>query len=694
MSENFEYKKLILEIPFNELELIEEKNSLFFLSKTYSVVPLQGWKIHVSTTLNNSKKIFFEVYKYCSINNVSFKVIKNYDFLKKINNKDYNRSQSGKFITIYPINNKEFVKVINDLNDKIGHLQGPYILSDKRVKDSKNIFYRYGRMRILKNESEEEKLFITLPNGDKIKDERKPYYIKYDFVEDPLNDNEDENQNEDSYLTNNYKIEKLLYTSARGGIYEAKNKNNESIIIKEIRPFILSGTDKTWEENLKNEISNLENWSQYDFTPTHIDYFTEWEHHFIIMSKIEGDNLSKIKYEISNAYTNNLKLKNLYQRIDNIVKQIIEIVMIFHNQDYVIGDISIDNFIIDKNDKVFIIDFENIRKVYESDGLSIGTYGFYPKIGIENIGLKRADMYSLGLLIVSLFVNSNYLIDIQKELFYKNFKVASKHLSIPDHIKVLILTLLDTDKDITPEHALSFLKNRNTIRYLLEIEQYNLSLNNPLNIDDKYIIDLVNISNEDFREGEYINLIKKENLSLESGAIGYLLRSIYNKKISKIELENSIKKLLEKIREDNKENEWFITDSFGNLNPYFLNGTAGLVYLFQEIRSKKVYKEVFYSLQYLYEEFLENIDVTFANRCDFRNGLAGIAFVFLRENIYSKQKKYNIELILESIMSYGFKDSGEINYADHYSKRLSITQIKEIGYIYNIYLSNQEKEEV
>lgn len=692
MKKNFEFKELTLEFSSNNLDVLEEKNYLFFLSKTYSAVPLQGWKIHISSTLANSKKIFFEVYKYCSNNNISFKVIKNYNLLKHINNKDYSRSQAGKFITLYPTDNEEFIKVTKDLNKKIGFLHGPYILSDKRLKGSKNIFYRYGRMRTLKSEVEEDKLSMTLPNGHKVKDERKPYYINYDCVEDPLSDSEDTlNDNGDSYLTNNYQIEKLLHTSARGGIYEGKNKSNNPIIIKEIRPFILSGTDKTWEENLENEISNLKRWSRYDFAPNYIDHFTEWEHHFIVMSKIEGYSLAKIKSDLSNAYINIEERNELYQRVDNIVKQIIEIVKTLHNFDYVIGDISINNFIINNDDQVFMVDFENVRKVYDSDGLSIGTYGFYPKKGMGNIGLKRADMYSLGLLIVNLFVNSNYLIDIQEKLFKKNFEVACKNLRIPNYIKTLILTLLDIERDISPEHLLSFLKEKNEIQYIIGVELSNLNLDNSFIIDEEYIRDLVNISTDKFHEYEYIKLLEDLKLSLESGAIGYLLKSINNKSINKKELVTSIIKLLEKIRMNNKKGEWFIIDSFGGLNPYLLNGTAGLIYLFQKIRSKEEYKEIFYRFQEEYREILESINVTFANRCDFRNGLTGIAFVLIEEETYLKEKKYNIESILETIISYSFVDLKKVNYADYYSERFSNTQVKEIGYVYNIYLANQEK---
>ena len=63
-----------------------------------------------------------------------------------MNSKRWARQGAGKFITIYPFDEDQFVSVIEQLHQATRQFEGPYILSDRRYKDSKVVFYRYGGM--------------------------------------------------------------------------------------------------------------------------------------------------------------------------------------------------------------------------------------------------------------------------------------------------------------------------------------------------------------------------------------------------------------------------------------------------------------------------------------------------------------------------------------------------------------------
>lgn len=65
-------------------------------------LPSQGWKIHVSSCLDNAEEILGAVWEYCIARNIAFKFICSLDMLFLRNSKYAHRGSSGKFITIFP----------------------------------------------------------------------------------------------------------------------------------------------------------------------------------------------------------------------------------------------------------------------------------------------------------------------------------------------------------------------------------------------------------------------------------------------------------------------------------------------------------------------------------------------------------------------------------------------------------------
>ena len=65
-------------------------------------VPAQGWKIHVSTCLDNSDEVITRVWEYCVPRGISFKFLGSRLAVLMRNAKYATRSASGKTVTIYP----------------------------------------------------------------------------------------------------------------------------------------------------------------------------------------------------------------------------------------------------------------------------------------------------------------------------------------------------------------------------------------------------------------------------------------------------------------------------------------------------------------------------------------------------------------------------------------------------------------
>ena len=71
-------------------------------------LPTQGWKIHLSATIQQAQKMLDIVAPWLIKEKVSFKFVSSLEQLVYSNSKYADRSESGKFITIYPRNDDEF----------------------------------------------------------------------------------------------------------------------------------------------------------------------------------------------------------------------------------------------------------------------------------------------------------------------------------------------------------------------------------------------------------------------------------------------------------------------------------------------------------------------------------------------------------------------------------------------------------
>ncbi len=110
-------------------------------------VPDGGFKIHLSITHEHASDLLTAVVPIFVEEGVSFKVLVDERILDFSNSTFWGRGACGKFVTIYAADNEQLKRLLPRLHEATKGFQGPYILSDKRYKDSKVIFYRFGAFR-------------------------------------------------------------------------------------------------------------------------------------------------------------------------------------------------------------------------------------------------------------------------------------------------------------------------------------------------------------------------------------------------------------------------------------------------------------------------------------------------------------------------------------------------------------------
>ncbi|MBT8928124.1 class III lanthionine synthetase LanKC N-terminal domain-containing protein, partial [Lactobacillus delbrueckii subsp. bulgaricus] len=114
------------------------------INKSAASLPRQGFKIHVSATLQNYQVILDKVYDLSCENNFTFKYISNYSLLEQYLGGTGPLWMTGKYITIYPETESRFEKLIRTIYDLVGKEDGIPIFTDQAFRDSKNVYYRYG----------------------------------------------------------------------------------------------------------------------------------------------------------------------------------------------------------------------------------------------------------------------------------------------------------------------------------------------------------------------------------------------------------------------------------------------------------------------------------------------------------------------------------------------------------------------
>ncbi|MFT0802791.1 class III lanthionine synthetase LanKC [Bacillus swezeyi] len=368
------------EIP-NTYTVISESDSVW---KHYHVkgssFPEQGWKIHVTSTLEDSQNVLDKVARLCIDKKIEFKHLKDRHSFIKMNSKIANRASSGKFITIYPANNEVFVKLLDIIYSITKYFKkGPYILSDKRFKNS-NVFYRYGGFKPIFNEHGEH--CIRDEKGNLIKDERTPFYQVPDFVKEfddylnTINNSGDLEAQEESNLEQ-YKIEHALSYSNAGGVYLAtRKKDNLKVIIKEARPNAgLDGVGKDALARQKTEYDALKKLKEVPDVVNLIEYFQEWEHYFLVEEFIEGRDLRQWLAQNFPFYGDG-DISDHAKNVKKILLQLFNQVEKMHNNGVAMGDLQPANVMVTDDLSLKIIDFETAMPVHSEDKPNMATIGF------------------------------------------------------------------------------------------------------------------------------------------------------------------------------------------------------------------------------------------------------------------------------------------------------------------------------
>lgn len=385
---------------------VQPENSIWRYSrKQFPHDPPQGWKIHLSSTVLTAGDILSTIGPLLKASKAFFKAPISLDILMLINSGIvYGYSQVGKFITIYPRDESEFVSFVEMLEPLLAAWSSnPNVPFDFRFK-STCIYYRYGAFGSKLDSSSNGSISsIVSPRGIEIEDPRKAVSTQFDWLKDPFGKRSSVSiKPKTNKLNSRYIVYEALSQRGKGGVYECLDVLDDpprKCIMKEGR----KNGETTWDgrdgkSRIRNEAKVLASLATTRAkVPRIYDRFTLDHNEYLVIERIEGTSLNVLMERGRRRLSLGTLLK--------ICLQLCEIVASIHQMGWVWRDCKPRNFIVDMHGTVRAIDFEGACRSDKPDALPWSTKFYTPPEMVKANSVYseppnfKHDLFALGVCI-------------------------------------------------------------------------------------------------------------------------------------------------------------------------------------------------------------------------------------------------------------------------------------------------------
>ncbi|GAA2030080.1 class III lanthionine synthetase LanKC [Catenulispora yoronensis] len=346
-------------------------------------LPEQGWKIHVTACLDNAEQILSIVHSYCLERGLAFKFLRSPAIVHAQNSKYASRGSSGKFMTLYPLDDSALERSLGDLQQLLEGQQGPYILSDLRWGNGP-LYLRYGGFTELycRSESGELVLAVREPSGRLRPDLRAAVFEVPEWAPSPdvLRDVLAARDTQ-SVADFPFAVERALHFSNGGGIYLATPADGgRQVVLKEARPH--AGLDQRGEDavqRLGHERDILRRLAGLDAVPAELGYLTAWEHHFLVQEHIEGEPLNLWfgqRFPLIHPDVDRQAVADYREEALRVLASVGDGLKAIHDRGIVFGDLHPRNLIVRPDERVAFVDFELASPIDAFLRPALGAAGF------------------------------------------------------------------------------------------------------------------------------------------------------------------------------------------------------------------------------------------------------------------------------------------------------------------------------
>lgn len=414
-----------------------EHGSWVHLSPESTVLPDQGWKIHVSAGLADAEEVVDLVSGYCVAAGVTHKFLADHRTHLLNNSKYARRGSSGKLMALYTTDDAHLRTVLDELEPLVRGRGGPYVLGDLRWRQGP-LYLRYGgfRERWTTDERGERVLALARPDGTLEPDRRGPAFRVPPWLEPPgfVTDQVAAQRAAGTGDAMPYTVERALHFSNGGGVYLARDRRTGTpAVLREARPLCgLDGSGADAVSRLRQEASALEQLAGLDCVPELLRVFQVWEHHYLATEYVEGETLWQFMVR-NNPLTRPDADAEQYARYTEralaVVRQLRAAVAAIHARGIVFNDLHPGNVLLRPDGRVCLVDFEIAAPTDDARPPAMGCPGYVaPHVAA---GPDR-DRYALDSIELGLFLPLTVLFDLWPGKVDELTAAVPQHFPVPD----------------------------------------------------------------------------------------------------------------------------------------------------------------------------------------------------------------------------------------------------------------------
>ncbi len=420
-------------------------------------LPAQGWKIHVSSGLEDAERTLAVVWDYCVPRGIAFKFLRNEPVMVMVNSKSAPRGSSGKLVTIYPTDDTQLELVLKELDGLLQGVRGPYILSDLRYSEGP-LFVRYGAFvsRYCLNDGGERVLGLEDDRGRLVPDHRGPTFSLPPWVTLPAF-LESHLEARNAVTTNElaYTIEGVIQFSNGGGVYLGHhNETGAKVVLKEGRP--LAGLDMSARDavaRVGHERDILQRLEGLDVVPKVHDYFELGEHHFLVQEFVDANPLQRElvrRYPLTHPDATEAELAEYAEWATQMVVDVQAAVAQLHGRGVVFCDLHPDNVLLSTDGRMVLIDFE-VATLVEEQARSALAHPGYSAPG-DRQG-PDVDLYALACISLGLFApQTTMLLNLHPGKAFQLADMVAETFPVPRAtLDAAVRTIVGPDLTSDPE---------------------------------------------------------------------------------------------------------------------------------------------------------------------------------------------------------------------------------------------------
>jgi hypothetical protein len=362
--------------------------------------PEQGWKLHISATEASAADVLAATVPVLVAEGVPFKLAATHTIVRLLNSTHADRASGGKFITVYPADDAQAVRLAEACHRATEGLAGPVILSDRAYRPGSLVHYRYGGFSASPAIDADGVVvhLIKGPGGAPLADERTASYRAPSWLADPFQPVTPAAVSSSAggtvVLNDRYRIQGALSHANKGGTYLAEDATSgQLVVIKEGRPHVGDEGQGDARARVRHEARMLAMVECVCPAPRLVDVFEQGGHVFLVEQYFDAPSLREI-VEGEGGPAEPLPA----DQMSELAVALAETMASFHAAGVVIGDFNPNNILVTDEGQLVMVDLEHARPVGEPPSGTAGTPGYASPEqlrGTSTDGLAD-DRWSLG----------------------------------------------------------------------------------------------------------------------------------------------------------------------------------------------------------------------------------------------------------------------------------------------------------